>query len=74
MENISDASGDEDDNEDSDDEKWTIRGLVDLMSGAPPHTIPSEAARVLGIARAKKIPPGKTLGTGMGKTWRAVKA
>ncbi|KZP30698.1 hypothetical protein FIBSPDRAFT_850137 [Athelia psychrophila] len=44
------------------------------MSGAAPYAIPSKAARVLDIERAKKSTPGKTLGKGLGKTWETAKA
>ncbi|KZP14457.1 hypothetical protein FIBSPDRAFT_868274 [Athelia psychrophila] len=69
---VSDASCDEDGDDDGHEER-TIRKQVDIMSGAAPHAIPSKAARLLGLERAQKSTPGKTLGRGLGKTWEAAK-
>ncbi|KZP30671.1 hypothetical protein FIBSPDRAFT_1037951 [Athelia psychrophila] len=72
LDDVSDASGDEDGDDDGDEER-TIRTQVDIMSGAAPLATPSKAARLLGLERAQKSTPGKTLGRGVGKTWEAAK-
>lgn len=61
---VSASSGDEDRDEDGADEERTIRVQVNIIAGDAPHTIPSKAVRVLGIERAKKSAPGKTMGWG----------
>jgi len=69
LDDVSDSS----DIDEEDDEERTIRAQVEIMSGAAPHTLPSKAARVLGIERARNTDAGRALGKGAGITWEGAK-